>query len=256
MSLIGFISIAVMGFTLGLMGAGGSILAVPILVYLFKLPAAEATFYSLFVVGLSAAIGATPFALQKRIKYKQALIFFVPSLVGVLAARRLLLPLLPESNAKNLIILFSFALVMLAASLTMLFKKNPPPPLETKTPFAKTLAGGFIIGTITGFVGVGGGFLIIPALVGSLNIPMSHAVGTSMLIIAINALFGFFSDWAAGTQVPWGFIAKLSIFSLIGIAAGTYANRLIPAAKLKIIFGWFVLILGSFILINQIVTLF
>ncbi|MBK9292835.1 MAG: sulfite exporter TauE/SafE family protein [Oligoflexia bacterium] len=232
LELAGYFSIALMGLVLGLMGAGGSILAVPILIYLFKLPPTQATLYSLFIVGIGAIAGAMPYARQKRVHFKQAFIFFVPSLLGVLTSRRIVLPTIPDSAAKNFIVLISFTLVMVAASLFMLLKKNPAVE-KVKLNKLKTITSGFVVGLITGFVGVGGGFLIIPALVGGLNIPMQFAVGTSLVIIATNSLLGFFSDLIAGLVVPWPFLIKITFYTLAGIFVGTNLNKKIPADNLK-----------------------
>lgn len=256
----GYLGALGMGLSLGLMGGGGSILAVPILVYLFRLPGTEATFGSLFVVGVSAALGVIPFARRGLVSAKLGLLFFFPSVLGVLFARRIALPAIPEvmslnglTLSKSLFILTLFAIVMLAASASMI-RSSAADKVNSESPSspAKTTFMGFVIGAITGLVGAGGGFLIVPALVNGMALSMERAVGTSLLIIALNSSLGFFADWASGSVVDWSIFAPFTGVALIGVLFGTLLNRRIPGERLKPAFGWFVLILGIGLIIKQI----
>ena len=264
--LCGYLGAGVMGTTLGLIGGGGSILAVPLLVYLFGFSGSQATFSSLFVVGICAGAGAIPFARRRLVATQTAMLFFVPSLLGVLISRRALLPALPAtvsignavSISKDLLILCLFGGVMLAASGSMIRKTVPKQTSSSLHPtvaLVKTLLTGVAVGITTGFVGAGGGFLIVPALVNGLSLSMERAVGTSLLIIALNSLLGFFSDWLTGATVPWASILPFTFFALVGILLGTALNRKIPVNKLKPAFGWFVLVLGAAMILKQIYEL-
>lgn len=246
-----------MGLTLGLMGGGGSILTVPILVYLFGIPGTRATYYSLFIVGVCAAMGVFPFFKRKQVEFKTGFLFFLPSVLGVFISRRLLLPALPNhfniiglSFSKDILILILFAVVMISAAGSML-KKKKLDSVSPKATLTRTAVNGILIGMTIGFVGAGGGFLIVPALVNGLSLSMEKAVGTSLLIIAMNSLLAFSGDWMSGASVPWDFISQFSAMALVGILLGTYLNRLIPGSKLKPAFGWFVLIMGTAIFIKQ-----
>lgn len=256
---LGYIGAVGMGLTLGLIGGGGSILAVPILVYLFGMPGGQATFSSLFIVGVCAAAGAIPMAKRGLVSFKTAGAFFLPSVIGVWLARRVLLPAVPDSFRlagqvlnKDLLILILFGFVMLAASWSML-KRGPAPEMpSTRIHPGRTVSTGITVGLITGFVGAGGGFLIVPALVNGLSLPMESAIGTSLLIIALNSLSGFAGDWFSGASADWKQIVPFSIASLGGIVLGTQLNRRIPGRKLKPAFGWFVLLLGTFMILMQV----
>lgn len=256
---LGYLSAILMGLVLGLIGGGGSVLAVPILVYLFKVPGAEATFYSLFIVGVCAAVGAMPLSKRGLVVAKTGLLFFLPSVVGVLFSRRVLLPALPgnfdiagRAFTKDLLILILFGVVMIAASWSMLRKIPAGAKKSTSgTTPAKTGFTGVIVGAITGFVGAGGGFLIVPALVNELSLPIEKAIGTSLFIIALSSLSGFSGELLAGARVNWALVLPFLVVSLAGVSAGTYLNRFIPGSKLKPAFGWFVLFLGTgMILLN------
>lgn len=238
-----------MGLTLGLIGGGGSILSVPILVYLFKVSGSSATYQSLFIVGVCAAVGVIPFARRKLVEFKTSLMFFFPAVIGVFFSRRIILPALPAN--KDLIILMAFATVMLAASWSMIRKRPAGNSKAKERRPARIALSGVSVGAITGFVGAGGGFLIVPALVNGVGLSMEKAVGTSLLIIAMNSLSGFAGDFIAGMPVDWNLILPFLGIALIGIFAGTYLNRFIPGAKLKTGFGWFVLTLGTFMIVKQ-----
>ncbi|MBP9706840.1 MAG: sulfite exporter TauE/SafE family protein [Oligoflexales bacterium] len=264
MFILGYFGVILTGILLGLLGGGGSILIVPVLVYLFKITPTSATAYSLFVVGLASLLGMYQYHRLKLINYKIGVIFAVPSFIGVYFARSFIVPSLPNTIFsfenftinKDAFIMLVFAVIMLLASYSMI--KNPKKIELTNTPIASaggksyTLIGleGLFVGTITGFVGAGGGFLIIPALVVLAKIPMKFAVGTSLMIIAAKSLFGFIGDLQATTYIDWTFLLQVSLVTCLGIFVGIALSKKISSEKLKPAFGWFVLFMGAGILLK------
>lgn len=258
---LGFIAIFAMGITLGLLGGGGSILTVPIMVYLFGFPPTVATGNSLFVVGLTALIGSTLYIRKGEIDFKTGVIFAVPSVIGVNISRGFLIPQIPEVIltlgdfvlTKEILIMGTFAVLMVAASYSMLKKKTERPPLQAHPLFRQALIAleGLAIGITAGFVGAGGGFLIIPALVVWAGLPMRVAIGTSLLIIATQSLLGFAGDVSRGANVDWSQMRIIAIISIAGIFLGSTVAHKIKEQKLKTAFGWLVLVMGSAILIEQ-----
>ena len=258
-ALFGFAATILAGATMGLIGGGGSILTVPILVYLLEIPPVLATGYSLFVVGLSALVGSVNYFKLGLVNLKAGTIFAVPAFVGVFLARKFLVPALPVEIfnlgnlvvGRDLIVMGVFATVMILASVSMI-RGGSESEQEGELQFNYPLIAleGLIVGAVTGFVGAGGGFLIIPALVVLAKLPMKQAVGTSLMIIAVKSLFGFLGD-LGNQSIDWGFLALFCLLSIIGIYLGTYLSRFVSSAKLKPGFGWFVLIMGLFILAKE-----
>ena len=258
-ALFGFAATILAGATMGLIGGGGSILTVPILVYLLEIPPILATGYSLFVVGLSALVGSVNYFKLGLVNLKAGTIFAVPAFVGVFLARKFLVPALPVEIfnlgnlvvGRDLIVMGVFATVMILASVSMI-RGGSESEQEGELQFNYPLIAleGLIVGAVTGFVGAGGGFLIIPALVVFAKLPMKQAVGTSLMIIAVKSLFGFLGD-LGNQSIDWGFLALFCLLSIIGIYLGTYLSRFVSSAKLKPGFGWFVLIMGLFILAKE-----
>lgn len=260
MVIFGYIGALFIGLSLGLIGGGGSILSVPIFVYLFKIQPIEATSYSLFVVGTTALIGSFGYAKQKLVNLKTGISFAIPSFVGVYLVRKVLMPMLPSTLitineyeiTKNLMVMVAFATLMILASYSMIKprKNNPAQTTQDKSYYIKIGQKGFMVGLVTGFVGAGGGFLIIPALVLLAGLPMKEAVGTSLAIIAANSLFGFF----VGSQlqnIDWKFLFTFATVAVIGIIIGSQFSKKVSEQRLKVAFGWFVLIMGSGILLQQ-----
>ncbi len=256
----GLVGAVVMGATLGLIGGGGSILTVPILVYLLDVEPVLATGYSLFVVGLSALFGASNYMKQGLVNLNAGLIFAAPAFVGVFAARKFVVPALPEEIfsvgsfvvGKDLLVMGVFAIVMIMASVSMIRGRAESDAVEGELKFNYPMIAveGLVVGLVTGFVGAGGGFLIIPALVVLAKLPMKQAVGTSLMIIAVKSLFGFLGD--LGNQpIDWNFLGMFSALSIVGIYGGTYLAKFIPSSKLKPGFGWFVLVMGIFIIAKE-----
>lgn len=262
MEILGYIGAIIMGLSLGLIGGGGSILTVPILVYLFHVDAVLATAYSLFIVGLTSLIGSGSHMRLGNIHWRTAIVFGIPSILAVYATRAWLVPALPDPLftmgetpvTKALGMLIFFALLMVAAAYSMIRKpKVPLGPDERaeqviKFNYPLILAEGLIVGTITGLVGAGGGFLIIPALVLLAKLPMKQAVGTSLIIIAAKSLLGFLGDLKGDELIDWGFLGTFSAVAIGGILLGSMLSKRIPNEKLKPAFGWFVLVMGVYII--------
>jgi uncharacterized membrane protein YfcA len=258
-NIFGYLASILIGVSLGLIGGGGSILTVPVLVYMLGINPVLSTAYSLFVVGTTSLIGSFTYMKKQLVDYKAAAVFAVPSFITVFLTRKFIIPAIPDpvltldsfTLGRQGAIMGLFALIMLAASYSMLRARKADSaetedgPLKFNYPLI-ALEGG-AVGMLTGIVGAGGGFLIIPALVLLARLPMKMAVGTSLLIIAAKSLIGFLGD--LGHQViDWQFLTIFTSLSIVGIFLGSYLTRFIPSAKLKGAFGWFVLVMALFIL--------
>lgn len=262
MDIFGYVASFGMGITLGLMGGGGSILMVPILVYLFSISPMLATSYSLFVVGSTALLGSVMYIRRGEVNFKIGLAFAIPSIVGVTLSRVLIVPGIPDEIiklntfivTKEILILLTFAALMIMASYSMIIKKAERKRIELSPLLRVAVISleGFAIGIIAGFVGAGGGFLIIPALVILTGLSMRMAVGTSLVIIAIQSLVGFVGDIFRGVVVDWKLLGAIALIAIFGIMVGSLVAHKVKEQKLKTAFGWFVLIMGGTILIEQI----
>lgn len=260
--IIGYICAVLIGITLGLIGGGGSILTVPVLVYIMGVEPVLSTAYSLFIVGLSALIGTIKNFRLKNIDIETGLIFAAPSLLAVYFTRSNIVPAIPETIftvssftlSKQVAIMIFFAIIMLLASISMIRgRKNSEGEKHKKINYPIVMLEGLVVGVLTGLVGAGGGFLIIPALVLLAGLPMKKAVGTSLMIIAIKSLIGFTGDLSSGLNIDWIFLMIFSILSAIGIGIGIYLGKYIEGSKLKKAFGYFVLIMALFILTKELV---
>ena len=258
MEYLGYFISIIIGLTLGLIGGGGSILAVPILVYLFHINPEQATSYSLFIVGITAMVGSYSHYKLGNLKIKAALVFALPSVLSLLFVRDVILPRIPSivftvnsfEVSKNLMIMIVFAFLMIAASISMI-RRSTPKEIVIRDGSIRIAAIGLLVGFITGFLGAGGGFLIIPALLFFANLPMKQAIGTSLLIIFINSLIGFAGDVLKGNEIHYELLLTISAIALIGMFIGTYLSKKIDGAKLKPAFGWFVLVMGIYIIIKE-----
>jgi len=261
MEIIGYLLAALVGISLGLIGGGGSILMVPILVYVFALNPVTATSYSLFIVGSTSLVGAFNNYRKGQVSIKTALLFGLSSITTVFITRKLLMPAVPDvlgtigrmEIKKPMLIMVLFAALMLMASVAMIRSKKETESADAekaKPAIGKLLLYGILIGLATGFLGAGGGFLIIPALVLLLNMPMKKAIGTSLLIIALNSLIGFTGD-IGHIAIEWKFLLLVAAIAIAGIFIGGALAKKIPGAKLKKAFGWFVLVMGIYIILKE-----
>ena len=261
MEIIGYLASILIGISLGLIGGGGSILTVPVLVYLFGVDPVLATAYSLFIVGASSLVGAWPKYKQGFVNIKTAIIFGIPSIIAVFATRKYLVPAIPSQLGtiagieitKPLLMMLLFAVLMVAASFSMIRSKastNEDEPAEQKFNYPLILVEGALVGMLTGLVGAGGGFLIIPALVILSKLPMKQAVGTSLLIIAAKSLIGFTGDLGK-TTMDWPLLLLISGLAIVGIFIGSFLAKRIAADRLKKGFGWFVLVMGIYIIVKE-----
>ena len=259
MELIGYLVSILIGISLGLIGSGGSILTVPLLVYFFQVSPLLATTYSLAIVGLSSIAGVISRIKQKLVDIKTIFIFGIPSIIGVFSSRKFILPAIPEQMyggphfmlTKDHFIMLFFATLMLLAALSMIIGKNKEEHEGVLPVYGFSLMlVGFCEGSLTGIVGAGGGFLIIPALVLLAKLPMKRAIATSLVIISIKSLVGFTGD-LLHTSVDWSFLSKIILLATVGIITGNYLNKKMEGAKLKKGFGFFVLAMAIIIFIEQ-----
>ncbi len=259
--IIGLMASVLIGVSLGLIGGGGSILTVPVLVYLVGVEPVLATAYSLFVVGSTSLVGAFSFMKRKLVSYKTAIVFAIPSFIAVFLTRKFLVPAMPDvlmtfqgmELTKSVGIMVFFAVIMVAAAVSMIRNGEKLHPEESEIKFNYPLIAleGSVVGVITGIVGAGGGFLIIPALVLLAKLPMKAAVGTSLLIIAAKSLIGFTGDISI-QPIDWRFLLIFTLLSVVGIFIGSAVSKKINEKVLKKAFGWFVLVMGVYILIIEI----
>lgn len=259
--IVGYLAAAFIGLALGMTGGGGAILTVPVLVYLFGLSPGLATSYSLFVVGSTSLAGAAGNFRRRLVDLRTALLFGLPSVLTVFTARKFLLPAIPDvllrsgdfTLTKDVATMILFALLMIAAAFFMLKPEALPAgrPAAPVCGKCRLVVYGVGLGLITGLLGAGGGFLLIPALVILVKLPMKTAVGTSLLIIAVNSLAGFAGD-LGHYDTDWLFLLGLTAIAVAGILAGGRLARNIPAIWLKRVFGLLVLITGTYILIREI----
>ena len=262
MEIAGYIAAALIGLSLGLMGGGGSILTVPVLVYFFRMQPLYATSYSLFIVGFTSLAGALKKYMHGLVNTRTALLFGISSFITVFATRRWIVPAIPAvifktnnySISSDLLTMILFAILMVAAALSMLRRRKEKQDNNADCAggnTARLLSYGVAIGIVTGLLGAGGGFLLIPVLVMVLKLPMKEAVGTSLLIIAINSLIGFAGD-IGHLSIEWRKLLTITAIAVAGIFAGAGLSQKIEAEKLKKAFGWFVLLTGIFIIVKEI----
>lgn len=261
MIFVGYFGAFLVGIVLGLIGGGGSVLTLPILVYLFQIDPSVATGYSLLIVGLTSLVGSIQNVKNNMIDYKTGILFSIPAFWTVFLTRKYIVPKLPDiwfqtdtfSIEKSSAIMVLFAIVMVVASFSMIKSHKEKLALEIqKVKFSSLIAIGIAVGLLAGFVGAGGGFLIIPALVFFAHLPMKKAVATSLMIISINSIIGFTGDIST-MGMDWIFLMKFTAFSVLGIFFGIYFNKFIPGEKLKKGFGWFVLLMGFYIFLKEMI---
>lgn len=265
MEIIGYLASILIGISLGLIGGGGSILTVPVLVYLFGESPEVSTAYSLFIVGATSLVGGVRNASLGYVDYKTGVVFAIPAIIAVYLTRAFLVPSIPIeivsfgsfTLTKDVAIMIFFALIMLAASISMIrdttHSKRRKVSASSKFNIVGILTEGAVVGVLTGIVGAGGGFLIIPALVLFGKLPMKRAIGTSLLIIALKSLIGFTGDLQRSDLViDWALLLSVTSFAVVGIFVGIYLTKFINGHSLKKGFGWFVLLMAIYIILRQI----
>ncbi len=270
--LIGYLCAVLIGFSLGLIGGGGSVLTVPVLVYLFHIDAMLSTAYSLFVVGVSSAIGSVSYMRNKLVCYRAALVFGIPSIISVFITRKFIMPAIPDpiltwgslALSKDAGIMLLFAVLMIFAATSMIRGGTRKLASEAEeeqrgcdggqspslSRYSLILLEGFAVGGLTGLVGAGGGFMIVPALVVLARIPMKLAIGTSLLIIAAKSLLGFMGDIGNQT-IDWHFLSIFTALAIAGIYLGTWLSKRVSAQALRKTFGYFVVLMGFYVLYQE-----
>ena len=263
MEIAGYIAAVFIGISLGMMGGGGSILTVPVLVYLLHVNPVAATTYSLFIVGITSLTGGARYYSKKLVDFRAVTEFGIPSIFSIFITRHYILPAIPAKlfTIGNIVItrdnflMIVFALLMLLASAFMIMNRNGKNEKETiieerNSKILPLALWGLAVGFITGLLGAGGGFLIIPALVLFLKLPMKTAVGTSLIIIAINSIFGFLFS-LKDTHLDWKMLLLFTSLAIVGIYLGSRFAEKVPGKTLKKLFGWFVLAMGIYIFVKE-----
>ena len=255
---IGYFCSILVGVVLGLLGGGGSILSIPILVYLFSVEPVIAQAYSLFIVGVTSLVGAIPKYRENLVNIKTGFLFGIPSIAAIFVTRHWVVPAIPQIIfqidgfvfTKRELLLGLFALLMVLASFQLIRKKKEVKSNNGKFRVFLVIIQGALIGFLTGLVGAGGGFLIIPALVFLTGLQFKTAVGTSLFVIAINSLTGFAGDLISQTM-DWKFLLTITSLAVVGILIGNFISRRIAALYLRKAFGWFTLVVGAWILLKE-----
>lgn len=259
--LTGFISF-LMGITLGVFGAGGSILTVPILVYLLHYPPTEATHYSLLVVGIVSAVGVTRQWSKSSFRLGHAAVFAFPAMIAMYLVKKVVLPSIPErieigaliTFTNNQLVMAAFAVVMMLAAVSMILGKGSSVDGENETGQKKKVLlalTGLAVGAVSGFVGAGGGFLIVPALIFFGGFPIKEASQASLFVIAVNSLWGFAVGTAAWATIPYQTLFGIIALAIVGMMIGLRLQARLPAERLKPAFGYFVLLMGTYILLSS-----
>ena len=258
MEFFGYLLAVLIGIFLGIFGGGGSLLAVPVFAYIFSLDEKVATAYSLFTVGISSIVG---FIKQLgNIEWKVTLIFGIPSIIAVWLTRFFIIPNLPEIIFDNetfiitrrMLIFGIFTFLLFISSFSMIYETNKNvKPINIKNFYALIIIEGFVVGSLTGFVGAGGGFLIIPALVILIGLDIKKAIATSLIIIALKSTFGFFLGDVMVMNIDWDFLIYFTILTTLGVIIGTYFGKSIDKLKLKKWFGIFIMVIAISILFKE-----
>ncbi|MBD1430554.1 sulfite exporter TauE/SafE family protein [Sphingobacterium sp. DN04309] len=253
--MLGLFLAVFVGITLGLVGSGGSILTVPIFVYVFGVDPVLATAYSLFAIGATSIIGGAKGFISKDVDIDKLLKFGIPSMISVFLTRKFLVPLIPDQFnimgyiiQQEVVLMVSFAVLMLFAAYAMFHEINIP---KAQFPFITVVAKGVFVGSVTGIVGAGGGFLIIPALTNFFNLSMKKAVATSLVLIAINSFLGLLGDWRRIDLFDWNLLLQYTLLTIVGIFIGFYLSNKIDGKKLKRIFSVGIMAVAIFVLLTE-----
>ncbi len=260
MELLGYIMALFIGISLGLFGGGGSILAVPVMAYLFSLDEKVATAYSLFIVGFAALFGGIKQNRNNNVDWRTAIVFGIPALIGVWIVRHFIIPELPDvlfyigdfSVSRRMGMFGVFIALMVAAAFSMLRnnkRKGGSGNISYNYPLI--FIEGLVVGSVTGLVGAGGGFVIVPALVLFAALDIKQAVATSLIIITFNALFGFLAD-VTQVAIDWRFLIIFTSISVVGILIGSYVSNFTKEKSLKKNFARFMLLMALLIIYNEV----
>jgi hypothetical protein len=255
----GYLLAILVGLSLGLIGGGGSILTIPILVYCFRIDPVIASTYSLFVIGVTSLTGAFSHYQRGNVNFKVAMIFGVPSLIVVFIMRKWIMPMVPQhlltigsfELTKSVLLMTVFAAFMVLASVSMIRQRNEQ-VITGEINYKKLVWLAVLVGFITGFIGIGGGFLIIPSLILFAGLSMKKAVGTSLTIMTISSLIGVLGDISRHEPINYSFLTAFTAFAITGILIGCYLTKYVKDHRLKPAFGWFILCIGVFVLFSAI----
>jgi len=262
LQVFGYLGAILTGVILGLMGGGGALISIPILVYLFHIEASVATSYSLFLIAITASSGAWQNIRKKQVDYNAALYYGIPSVISIYAVRRWLMPNLPKiiftihgyALHKNMFILIILVIVMIMAAYKMITSNNPEQNETHQVNHLELSTFAILIGSFMGIVGGGGGFLMVPALVHFANTPVKKAVGTSLVLVAVNSFIGFLGDLGSDIAINWLFFFTFLFFSVAGVFIGHYLVAYIHSNKLRKYFGFFLIVVAIFIVIKEFTT--
>ena len=255
--LVGYLGALLMGLSLGMVGGGGSIIALPILLYLFHIHPELAIVYSLFIVGSTSVFASANHIKQKNFDVKVAIKFGLASVIAVAFMRFLVMPNIPATIItignivikKSIVLLMIFSVLMLIVSIKMITGHQSN--IVQNSHSSNLVFNGISVGILTGLIGAGGGFLIVPSLVNKAGLTMKKAIGTSLIIIGINSLIGFVISLIHHPKIDWFLLITFLAVSFAGTVIGTQLSKKIPGEKLKPIFGWFVLLTGIYIIIKE-----
>jgi uncharacterized membrane protein YfcA len=256
----GYFGAFLTGLILGLLGGGGALISIPVLVYLFHIEASVATGYSLFLIGITASTGAVTNLRKKTVDLPTLLYYGLPSVVSIYCMRRYIVPAIPDvifqigayQLTKNNLILTLLSVVIFAVAYNMISTNKVASDNEHHSNYTKLIATAIFIGAFLGMVGAGGGFLMIPALFHYANLDMKKSIGTSLVLVAINSFVGFWGDVHSNQTMEWSFLFAFSSFSVVGMFTGSYWAGKTDNRLLKKYFAWFMLAVGSYILIKEI----
>lgn len=258
MEILGYVAMVGVGLILGGIGSGGSMLAIPILVYLFSEDVETASAYSLFLVGVTSLTGAILKQKEQFVAVRAAAMFGIPSITTTFITRKWLIGYVPDhigeagslQITKGDVLMWLLASLMIVSSLMML--KDPAAKIaHSEGKYSFLIPSGFVAGMISGLAGIGGGFLILPAMVLFAGVSVRTAIGTTLLIIAANSLLGFCGD-VFNHAVNWYFLLSLTGVSVLGLLVGVWAGkRISPPFSARKGFAWFTILTAVFILVRE-----
>lgn len=255
MIIFGLFLAVFVGVTLGLVGSGGSILTVPIFVYIFGVDPVLATAYSLFAIGATSVLGGVKGFLNENVDMDKLLKFGVPSMISVFVTRKHIVPLIPDEFhissyiiPQETVLMVCFAIIMLFAAYAMMHEIKMP---KQHFSFLSVVLKGAFVGSVTGIVGAGGGFLIIPALTNFFNLSMKKAVSTSLVLIAINSMLGLLGDWRRINLFDWNIVLIYTGLTIVGMFIGFYFSNKIDGKSLKKMFSVGIIIVAVLVLVEE-----